>query len=275
MGRLTEPVGRYAEHPYYIAQTDTSVYCVEELCFTLCQNTFLLDRGLLDLKLAKWLDEECGLRELARPLYGLINQNGSPSAFVGIILEYTHYGTEKKRKETEELLRIGADMDVSTRRKHFADYLVGNGRYAQAVMEYEKVLEEIPSMNYVMRSELLHNKGVALCRLFSFAEAAEAFLLAYQENPAFEEAALSYLAALRMTVSEEEYITFIAEHPMWHEQSLEVEKRLEKSRIDYENSEEYKKLTGVLERRDTEYYKAVSEKLTQMQRDYRKMVEQS
>ncbi|MCI9297193.1 MAG: hypothetical protein HFI10_07080 [Lachnospiraceae bacterium] len=275
MGRLTEPVGRYAEHPYYIAQTDTSVYCVEELCFTLCQNTFLLDRGLLDLKLAKWLDEECGLRELARPLYGLINQNGSPSAFVGIILEYTHYGTEKKRQETEELLRIGADMDVSTRRKHFADYLVGNGRYAQAVMEYEKVLEEIPSMNYVMRSELLHNKGVALCRLFSFAEAAEAFLLAYQENPAFEEAALSYLAALRMTVSEEEYITFIAEHPMWHEQSLEVEKRLEKSRIDYENSEEYKKLTGVLERRDTEYYKAVSEKLTQMQRDYRKMVEQS
>ena len=275
MGRLTEPVGRYAEHPYYIAQTDTSVYCVEELCFTLCQNTFLLDRGLLDLKLAKWLDEECGLRELARPLYGLINQNGSPSAFVGIILEYTHYGTEKKRQETEELLRIGADMDVSTRRKHFADYLVGNGRYAQAVMEYEKVLEEIPSMNYVMRSELLHNKGVALCRLFSFAEAAEAFLLGYQENPAFEEAALSYLAALRMTVSEEEYITFIAEHPMWHEQSLEVEKRLEKSRIDYENSEEYKKLTGVLERRDTEYYKAVSEKLTQMQRDYRKMVEQS
>ncbi len=275
MGRLTEPVGRYAEHPYYIAQTDTSVYCVEELCFTLCQNTFLLDRGLLDLKLAKWLDEECGLRELARPLYGLINQNGSPSAFVGIILEYTHYGTEKKRQETEELLRIGADMDVSTRRKHFADYLVGNGRYAQAVMEYEKVLEEIPSMNYVMRSELLHNKGVALCRLFSFAEAAEAFLLAYQENPAFEEAALSYLAALRMTVSEEEYITFIAEHPMWHEQSLEVEKRLEKSRIDYEDSEEYKKLTGVLERRDTEYYKAVSEKLTQMQRDYRKMVEQS
>lgn len=275
MGRLTEPVGRYAEHPYYIAQTDTSVYCVEELCFTLCQNTFLLDRGLLDLNLAKWLDEECGLRELARPLYGLINQNGSPSAFVGIILEYTHYGTEKKRQETEELLRIGADMDVSTRRKHFADYLVGNGRYAQAVMEYEKVLEEIPSMNYVMRSELLHNKGVALCRLFSFAEAAEAFLLAYQENPAFEEAALSYLAALRMTVSEEEYITFIAEHPMWHEQSLEVEKRLEKSRIDYENSEEYKKLTGVLERRDTEYYKAVSEKLTQMQRDYRKMVEQS
>ena len=116
---------------------------------------------------------------------------------------------------------------------------------------------------------------MALCRLFSFAEAAEAFLLAYQENPAFEEAALSYLAALRMTVSEEEYITFIVEHPMWHEQSLEVEKRLEKSRIDYENSEEYKKLTGVLERRDTEYYKAVSEKLTQMQRDYRKMVEQS
>lgn len=274
MGRLTEPVGRYAEHPYYIAQTDTSVYCVEELCFTLCQNTFLLDRGLLDLNLAKWLEEECGLRELARPLYGLINQNGSPSAFVGIILEYTHYGSEKKRQETEELLRVSADMDVSARRKHFADYLVGNGRYAQAIMEYEKVLEEIPSMNYVMRSELLHNKGVAFCRLFSFAEAAEAFLSAYQENPAFEEAAFCYLTALRLSLPEEDYITFIADHPMWHEQSLEVEKRLEKSRIEYENSDARRELAGVLERRDTEYYRAVSEKLTQMQKDYRKMVEQ-
>ena len=55
MGRLIEAVGRYAENPYYVAQTNTYVYCVEELCFTLSQNTFLLDRGILDLKLAKWL----------------------------------------------------------------------------------------------------------------------------------------------------------------------------------------------------------------------------
>lgn len=274
MGRLIETVGKYAEHPYYVAQTNTFVYCVEELCFTLCQNTFLLDRGLLDPKLAKWLEEECGLREMARPLYTLINQNGSPSAFVGLILEYAHFGSEKKRQETEELLRVSADMDASTRRKHFADYLVMNRRYAQAVMEYEKVLDEIPSMNHVMRSELLHNKGVALCRLFSFEEASEVFLLACQENPDNEEAGICYLTALRMSLSEEDYIAFIADHPMWHEQSLEVEKRMEKSRKEYEDSDVCRELTESLKHRDAEYYEMVSEKLTGMRKKYREMVAQ-
>lgn len=273
MGRLIETVGKYAENPYYVTQTNTYVYCVEELCFTLSQNTFLLDRGILDLKLAKWLDEECGLRELAKPLYTLIGQNGSPSAFVGIILEYAHFGSEKKRQETEELLRVSADMDATTRRKHFADYLLEKKRYAQAVSEYERVLEEIPSMNRVMRSELLHNKGVAFCRLFCFEEAAEAFFQANQENPDNGEAMICYLTALRMSLSEEKYLAFIADHPEWHEQSLEVERRMKKSESEYEDSESCRELKEQLERRDTGYYEMVSEKLTGMRRKYREMVE--
>lgn len=273
MGRLIETVGKYAENPYYVTQTNTYVYCVEELCFTLSQNTFLLDRGILDLKLAKWLDEECGLRELAKPLYTLIGQNGSPSAFVGIILEYVHFGSEKKRQETEELLRVSADMDATTRRKHFADYLLEKKRYAQAVSEYERVLEEIPSMNRVMRSELLHNKGVAFCRLFCFEEAAEAFFQANQENPDNGEAMICYLTALRMSLSEEKYLAFIADHPEWHEQSLEVERRMKKSESEYEDSESCRELKEQLERRDTGYYEMVSEKLAGMRRKYREMVE--
>lgn len=274
MGRLIETVGKYAEHPYHIAQTDTSVYCVEELCFVLCQNTFLLDRGLLDRDLAKWLDEECGLRDLARPLYTLISQNGSPSAFVGMILEYAHFSTEKKRQETEELLRVNADMDASTRRKHFADYLVANKRYMQAVAEYEKLLEEMPTMNHVMRSQLLYNKGVAFSRLFFFEEAEEAYLAAYEENPDHVEAAFAYLTALRMRCSEGGYIAFIAEHPMWHDHSLEVESRMEKSRREYEESVACRELSEQLSRHDAEYYGMVSERLAGMRRKYREMVTQ-
>lgn len=275
MGRLIETVGNYAENPYYIAQTDTSVYCVEELCFALCQNTFLLDRGLLDTELVRWLETECGLIKLARPLYELVSKNASPSAFVGTILEYVHFGTEKTRKETEELLRLGADMDSVTRKKSFADYLVENGRFAQAVSEYEKVLAEMPSMNYVMRSEIFYNKGVALCRLFSFEEAAQAYLASYRENPEHEEAALSYLAALRMCLSEADYISFIAGNPEWHEQSLEVESRMGSAETEYEHSDELKELKKFSGGRDTVYYDTVSEKIARLQKKYREMVAKS
>lgn len=274
MGRLMETVGNYAEIPYYIAQTDTSVYCVEELCFALCQNAFLMDRGLLDQRLVKWLETECGLRDLARTLYPFVSGNASPSAFVGTILEYARFGTERLRRETEEMLRLGADMDATTRRKNFADYLVEHGRYAQAVLEYEKVLEEIPGINHVTRSQLFHNKGVAFCRLFSFEEAADAFLAAYEEDPENEEAAVSYLAALRMSLSETDYIAFIAGNPEWHEQSLEVETRMGAAQAAYEDSETYRELTALWERRDAVYYETVSGKLAQMQKKYREMVAQ-
>lgn len=272
MGKLVETVGKYAENPYYIAQLNISVYCVEELCFALCQNTFLLDRRLLDLKLAKWLEEECGLRELAKELYTLISRNASPSAFVGAILEHAHFATKKKREEIEELLRVSADMDASARRKYFADYLLKNNRYTQALLEYEKIFEEMPSMNHVMRSELFYNKGVAFCRLFCFEEAAEAYLAAYQENPEHEEAGIAYLAALRMSLSEEDYIAFIAEHPNWYTQSLEVEKRVEKARKEYEDSDAGKELSEILTSHTTKYYETVSEKLTGMRKKYREMV---
>lgn len=274
MGRLMETVGNYADIPYYIAQTDTSVYCLEELCFALCRNTFLLDGGLLDQRLVKWLETECGLRELARSLYALAGGNASPGAFVGTILEYAHFGTERERRETQELLRLSADTDISVRRKNFADYLVEHEHYTQAVMEYEKALEETAGMNPAVRSQLFHNKGVALCRLFSFEEAAEAFLAAYEENPQNEEAAVSYLSAIRMNLSEADYIAFIAGNPDWHEQSLEVEKRMGAAQAEYESSETYRELTELLQRRDTVYYERISEKLAQMQKKYREMVAQ-
>ena len=169
---------------------------------------------------------------------------------------------------------MSADMDATTRRKHFADYLVTNRRYTQAIAEYERVLEEIPSMNHVMRSELFHNKGVAFCRLFSFEEAAKAFQAAYQENPDNQEAGIRYLAALRMSLSEGEYITFIANEPVWHEMSLEVERLMEEQKRDYESSGEYRELIGILSQHDAEYYEMISGKLLGMRRKYREMVAQ-
>lgn len=274
MGRLLETVGNYAGIPYYIAPADISVYCAEELCFALCQNAFLLDRGIFDQRLVKWLETECGLKDLAKKLYLLADGNASPDAFAGTILEYVRFGTEKLRRETEEVLRLGADTDASVRKKNFADYLVEHERYAQAITEYEKVLEEVPDVNHLMRSQLFHNKGVALCRLFFFEEAAEAFLAACEENRENEEAAVSYLTALRMSLSETDYIAFIAGNPEWHEQSLEVEKRMKAAQERFEDSGSCRELSALSERRDAVYYETVSGKLAQMQKKYKEMVAQ-
>lgn len=272
MGRLVETLGSYAEIPYYIAEMDTSVYCVEELCFVLCENAVLVDRRLLDHKLVRWLEKECGLKELAERLPPFLGKNASPSAFVGAILKYARFGTEEMRREAEDLIRLGEEADMSVRRKNFADYQVEHGRIVQALAEYETALREMSAEDHAARSRILHNMGVALCRLFSFEEAAETFLAAYEEDPENEEAVISYLAALRMFLSEGKYIAFIAAHPEWHARSLVVEKRMGAAQTAYEQSAVYRKLTEVFERRDAVYYETVSGRLEQMQKNYREMV---
>ncbi len=271
MGRLIEPMGNYTKTPYYIAQTDTAVHCVEELCFVFCRNTFLLDRGIMDMELARWLDKECGLTELSHEIIPLIQKKGSPSVLIGTILEYVGYGTKKEREEVAEALKNSVDLDAASRRKVFADYLVENKRFAQAVAEYERLLEEVPPMDHMMRACLFHNKGVALCRLFAFGEAAEAFLEACKEDPESKESEVQYLAAKRLSLSEEDYIAFVADHKVWHEQSLEVEKRMEMCRMEYEDSDDFKRLEEVLSRNDISFYEELSKTVTAMKGKYREM----
>ena len=276
MGRLIDTVGNYAEKPYIVPQVVVPVYCVEELCYILCNNAFLLDRSIMDVDLAKWLDEQCGLPELSKALYPLIHQKGTPSALAGIILEYAHYGTERERKEIEDLFRESADMDITDKMKNHGDYMVKSGLYAQAVREYDNMLSDYPALNHTFRSELLHNKGVALCRLFEFKEAADSFLRALEENPDNRKAELGYLGALRMRLSKEDYIAFVAEHSMWYGASLELEKEYNRIEQEFETSSKKQYVSRLLEKKwgsDFEnYYDEISKCLAEKKQAYREMI---
>jgi len=277
VGRLIETVGKYAEKPFHIPQVDVNVYCVEELCYVFCNNAFLLDKSIVCIELAKWLDDECDLPELAKSLYTLINQNGSPSAMVGIILNYAHFGDEAEQRDVEELFRESADMDVGTKRKNYADHLVANGRFAHAITEYDLILDEMKTLSPMERSKLYHNRGVAMSRLFNFEEAAKSFLKAVEEDPSSRESEVQYLGALRMLYSDEEYISFIADHRMWYEPSLELEKRMTEYNNEFAMSQEKKQLEQLLEQRyKTEdvklYYDELSKRVATMKWNYREMI---
>jgi len=277
MVKLIETVGKYAEKPYYIAALDVNVYCVEELCYVFCHNAFLLDRTIVSKNLADWIDTECCLPELAKSLYTLINQNGSPSALVGIILNYVHYGSEEEQKQIEELFRESADMDVNVKRKNYADHLVASGRYAHAVTEYDTLLEELNTIAPQERSKLYHNRGVALCRLFNFQEAAKSFLKAVEEDPSSRESELQYLASLRMLYSEEEYLSFIAEHKMWYASSLELENRINEYEQEFALSKEKKQIDDLLKQKEEGddvkgYYQHLAKRLATMKWNYREMI---
>ena len=57
-----------ASVPYYIKNVGTNIYSIEELCYYLYQNLYLVDESLMNVGLCKWVGRELRMKELARRL---------------------------------------------------------------------------------------------------------------------------------------------------------------------------------------------------------------
>lgn len=232
--RVSLCVGDYATTPYYISGLEIRVGCMEELCFCLRENAFLLDLSLLDEKLVDWIEGECGVKELAKELYPLVRKQGSLSAFVTLILEYVGLYDSATIREVEKMLKEGAGLSGIEKRKKQVDYLVQKKKYTTAVRLYDDLLSkwqeetkrgaDMPSGK--VKAEILHNKGVALTCMMEYGAAAECFYESNEVEPN-EESYQAYLAAKRIELDENEYLSFVADRPESYEQSLKLEKEIE------------------------------------------------
>lgn len=60
---------------------------MEELCYYLCNNLYLIDYTIMNEQLCGWLEEDIGKRELADQLRDVIRMRGSVEKFVLTILK--------------------------------------------------------------------------------------------------------------------------------------------------------------------------------------------
>ncbi len=265
--RVSICVGDYATTPYCVPGLEVPVYCMEELCYCLRENAFLLDLTLMNDALVEWIDGACGLRELAKELHHMVHKQGSLSNFVIMILEYVGMYEPSVLQEVEQVLKQGAGLTSIEKRKSRIDYLVKKKMYVSAIRGYDRLLsqwqeledmgKELPAGN--IRAAIYHNKGVACTGLMLYGQAAEAFEKAYRIISSKEHLE-AYLAAKRLELSEEEYIAFAAEHPDCFQNSLALEKKLEELGEQWKEHPEYRRLQQRREWRDgSEKYKYYEE----------------
>lgn len=251
--RVSVCVGNYAETPYCFESFGIRVYCAEELCHALKENAFLLDADIMSDELITWLGEDCGLKELERELHPLVHRQGSLSVFVSMILQYVGFYDTGVVHQVEQTLKRGAGLSIFEKRKSRADYLVRKQKYTAAILEYDSLLaqwdrsqgeerekparEDTAGPAIALRAGLLHNKGVAMCGLMHYTEAAECFCKAYEAGGA-KESFEAYLSAKRLGMPEEDYISFVAGLENSFEVSLRLEQRKEQLEQEWKRSEE-------------------------------------
>lgn len=281
--RVSMCVGKYAQTPYCIEGLETRVYCMEELCYCLRENAFLLDLSLLDAGLVDWIDEECGEKELAGELMPMVRRQGSLSAFVTLIQEYVGFYDSDTIREIGEVLKSGSGLSGLEKRKNQVDYLVRKGKYPAAVRRYDALLSQweeetakgdsLPGSG--IRALILHNKGVALAGMMEYEAAAECFQEACDMDGGAEHYR-AYLAAKRSQLGEQDYLAFVAERPESYEESLELEKELEQLEESFRESEGGVRLERLREWRsggDRQSYYDELERITRrMKESYRNSV---
>ena len=134
-------VGEYCENAYTVEGLDIRVYSMEELCYCLKENAFLLDLSIMNDKLVDWIGEECKVRELAKQLYPMVHKQGSLSVFVVTILQYVGMYDPEDIRQVEQVLKQGAGLSNLEKRKSQIDYMVEKRKYAAAIRGYDLLLE--------------------------------------------------------------------------------------------------------------------------------------
>ena len=271
--RISICVGEYAKVPYSIAGLELSVYCIEELCFCMKENAFLLDASLMNDGLVNWIDKDCALPALAGELYRMVHKKGSLSAFVTMILEYTGLYDTATVQEVEQILKKGVGLNSIEKRKSGIDVLTGKKKYRAAVKGYLELLEvweeldregkELPAGK--VRAAILHNLGVAYTGLMLYREAAECFFRAYETGKEPAEF-LAYLAAKRMELSPEDYVAFTAGEQGSFDGALQLERKMDEMKLDWKLQPESLRLRERKEMRsrgDMESYRQETEQLLQ------------
>ena len=142
MGSLILCHKKRAKQPYEISRVHMRIYTIEELCYYICNNLYLIDYTIINRQLCDWIGDELELSGLAETLREELRQNCSMEQFVLTILkESTIYAAADINRIQNILEHLQNQKDVE-RTKYKADSLQGSGEYETAILVYQSIINK-------------------------------------------------------------------------------------------------------------------------------------
>ena len=231
MGSLILCHKKRAKQPYEISRIHMRIYTLEELCYYICNNLYLLDYTIINRSLCDWIRDELELKPLAKQLREALNQNCSTEQFVLMILrESTIYATAEINKIQGILERLQNQKDVE-RAKYKADSLQESGEYESAILVYQSIINADwdESVNKIFYGHVYACLGAAYGHLFLYKEAADVYEEAYKicEDPEIMKA---YLYCCYRGYPEEKYVKMLSGNSAYLAMDAEMKAEIKKAR---------------------------------------------
>lgn len=140
MGSLILCHKKKARHPYEISRIHRRIYTIEELCYYLCNNLYLIDYTIINEQLCKWMSDELELSELSELLMDMLKNHGSVEQFVLHILNASGIYTQGELAHIQNVLEKLKNQKEVERQKFKADSLMETGELESAILVYMSIV---------------------------------------------------------------------------------------------------------------------------------------
>lgn len=264
--------GSYAQTPYLLEEENLHIFSIEELCYFLYKNAFLIQEDFFSDSLLDWIEKELHLEEWSSQLK-IFRKKGEPILrSIEFLFQISGFYGEEQIRQVRSILKDSGKLTVMERKKLRADSYYKRRCFLKAAAGYEQLLKEVPSDQVKFRAKLYHNLGVCFAAMFFYEKAAEYFKEAFRLYPNTE-TYVQYLAAFKLGSSQEVYLEHLSKHPESYDDSLEVESRMTHIEQQWDKMSFDEMIKNRMEEEDVSYYQVIAQLLGQAKAEYMKMVD--
>lgn len=264
-----------AENPFYFELTGTNIYTIEELCYYIYNNIYIITEEIFNDDLVFWLREELEMAELSEKISDMLLHKNSLKDLVVTIFCSADYYTEKEIKALIEIMDSLEGMPILLRRKMKADNYMKYKNFSLAMKEYESILKspKINELDSKDQGNIIHNLGIVRMNVSSFSAAAECFKDAYAKNNN-KESLIHYLCALKLDKRDEEYEDALMNYNVKNDTIIDIEERFLRLGREAKSSSKYIMVDRLInlkhEGRVNEYYEAIDKMIGDWKLDYKR-----
>ncbi|EOS71697.1 hypothetical protein C818_00501 [Lachnospiraceae bacterium MD308] len=205
-----------AKQPYEIGRIHLRIYTIEELCYYVCNNLYLIDHTIMNRQLCTWISTELHLDKLAEKLREELSRNCSEEQFVISLLRGSYIYAQSEINKIQGLLENLRHQKEVEKIKFKGDTLLKSGEYSAAVLVYQSIVnaEWDDSAGKKFYGHVYGCMGAAYGRLFLYEEALAAYKEAYYlcEEPDMLKA---YLYCCYQTYSRKDYTKMLSGNPLF------------------------------------------------------------
>ena len=171
-----------AARPYYLESAGKNIYSIEELCYFLQDNIYLLDENIMTPEFCGWLETELQAVALSEKLRQLMDGRKGFRAFCMQIITDSGYFSKNEMQFLGMKLQKMDHQSNYENRKIKADQLMERGKYLAAVLEYRNLLGHASKSPSDVRvsGDIWHNMGTAYAKMFCFERAVSCYERAYE-----------------------------------------------------------------------------------------------